>query len=121
MYIAHIAHGEPPEEVIREDGFRDPNFVEGTEFNKYSGEFGYRILQLEAIDDPITLSDLKERNWLQGAPQKYCYVREAMADAMRDIKTTPIFSHSETNSCLENLEIRENGGETIYPFCGDRC
>jgi hypothetical protein len=90
-YIAEVSNGKRPGEVV------DGGFIRNADFNEgkiTDGNFAYEILKLEALDVPITLSQLKAKGWLLGAPQKYCYVKEVMALDLRGMKTTPISAHS---------------------------
>ncbi|KAH8694883.1 hypothetical protein BGW36DRAFT_428786 [Talaromyces proteolyticus] len=90
-YIAEVSNGKRPGEVV------DGGFIRNSDFNQgklADGKFAYEILTLEALESPITLLQLKANGWLAGAPQKYCYVKEAMALSLRGVKTTAISSHS---------------------------
>jgi hypothetical protein len=90
-YIAEVSNGKRPGEVV------DGGFIRNADFNQgkiADGNFAYEILKLEALDTPITLPQLKAKGWLLGAPQKYCYLKEAMALELRGMKTTAISAHS---------------------------
>ncbi|RDW63589.1 hypothetical protein BP6252_11134 [Coleophoma cylindrospora] len=113
-YIAEVSNGKRPGEIV------DGGFIRNSDFNEgkiADGNFAYKILKLERLDTPITLSQLKAKGWLLGAPQKYSYVKEAMARDLRDMKTTAISAHSlpiwsEDNPEHERKEstLRATGG-----------
>ena len=117
-YLAEVSNGKRPGEV--EDG----GFIRNSDFNEgkiVDGNFAYEILKLEALDVPITLPQLKARGWLLGAPQKYCYVKEAMALDLRDMTTTAISTHrlpiwpddkAKTGQSVE--EFGEQGNFSVY-------
>lgn len=89
-YIAEVSNRKRPGEVV------DGGFIRNSDFNQgkiADGNFAYEILNLEALDKPITLSHMKAKGWLLGAPQKYCYVKEGMALDLRRMKTTAVSAH----------------------------
>jgi len=99
-YIAQVSNGKHPGEVS------DENFIRNADFNLgkiENGRFAYEILKLEELESPVTLAELKSKNWLGGAPQKYCYLKKSMAYGVRDAKTIAISAHS--SSILSNVSI----------------
>ena len=84
------------------------DFIRGT---MKDADFAYEILKLEALDAPITLAQLKEKGWLLGAPQKYAYVKEVMANDLRDMKTTSITAHSLPIWPGDNLRRKQEESE----------
>ncbi|KAN0106751.1 hypothetical protein V8E51_009627 [Hyaloscypha variabilis] len=116
-YIAEVSNGKRPGEVV------DGGFIRNADFNEgkiTDGNFAYEILKLEALDVPITLSQLKAKGWLLGAPQKYCYVKEVMALDLRGMKTTPISAHSlpiwPSDSTEQVKSVSEPGTQDIRSF-----
>jgi hypothetical protein len=90
-YIAEVSHGKRPGEVSDESFIRNADFNQG---KMEGGRFAYEIIKLEELESPVTLAEMKSKNWLGGAPQKYCYLKKSMAAGVRDAKTIPISSHS---------------------------
>lgn len=67
---------------------------------------------MEELESPVTLADLKSRNWLGGAPQKYCYLKKSMAYGMRDAKTIAISTHSPPILSAVSLEWEQEGRDS---------
>lgn len=86
-YVAEVSAGKRPGEITNVNGLRNLDFNEG----KFEAKFAYEIIRLVKLDACITLDDLKTREWLNGPPQKYCYVKQEMKDALRTVSTTTIF------------------------------
>ncbi|KAK7210043.1 hypothetical protein V2G26_017221 [Clonostachys chloroleuca] len=78
-YIATISQGKRPGEICNPDGLENDEFdrvdLEG------SAKYAYEILKLEQLPESYSLSDLKIKGWLKGAPQKYCFLKPAMREA----------------------------------------
>ncbi|KAK0712185.1 hypothetical protein B0T21DRAFT_72996 [Apiosordaria backusii] len=79
-YVATISAGKQPGEIRDPNGLRNDEFDEGR--LEHLVKYAYEILRLEALTVPISLSDLKENGWLNGLPQKYCYVKQSMRQAL---------------------------------------
>jgi hypothetical protein len=90
-YVAEVSKGKGPEQMPQGDFIGNAQFIEGKMANS---RFGYEIIRLEEITKPITLIEMQSKGWLGGAPQKYCYLKESMARAVKDIETVHITSHS---------------------------
>ncbi|KAK4224006.1 hypothetical protein QBC38DRAFT_486359 [Podospora fimiseda] len=88
-YVATISAGKQPGEIRDPNGLRNDEFDQG----RLDGlvKYAYEILKLEVLKTPISLSDLKENGWLNGPPQKYCYVKESMRKALDTVETTLVF------------------------------
>jgi hypothetical protein len=107
-YIAEVSNGKRPGEV------KDESFIRNADFNKgiiEHGEFAYEIITLEELESPVTLADLKSRNWLGGAPQKYCYLKKSMAHGMRDAKTIAISAHLPSILSAVSPEWEQEGSD----------
>ncbi|KAK3323883.1 hypothetical protein B0T19DRAFT_427142 [Cercophora scortea] len=81
-FIATVSRGKRPGEI------QDPNGLKNDEFDRGGGsgsgsKFAYEILKLEELPMTYSLDELKRRGWLNGAPQKYCFVKVAMDEALR--------------------------------------
>jgi predicted transcriptional regulator len=105
-YIAEVSNGKRPGEI--EEG----NITRNAEFNKGLlpvNTFAYEILKLEELAAPITLAELKSKNWLGGAPQKYCYLKKSMAHSVRNANTTAISAHSPPILSAVSVEWEQEG------------
>ena len=58
-------------------------------------KYACEIRKLEALAVPLSLGDLKERGWLNGQPQKYCYVKPEMLQALSKVEMRLIFDSAE--------------------------
>ena len=74
QYVARISHGKAPGEVPEDGGLGNADFNAG----KKESKFGYEILALWKLGQPITLRRAIERGFLKGAPQKYTFVSKQM-------------------------------------------
>ncbi|PGH19867.1 hypothetical protein AJ80_03784 [Polytolypa hystricis UAMH7299] len=79
-YVATISPGKQPGEICDSSSLRNDEFDQG--MLEHLAKYAYEIQKLEALPKIITLSDLKQNGWLNGPPQKYCYVKEAMNHAL---------------------------------------
>lgn len=74
-YVAQISRGKLPGHVPEDGGIGNEDFNAGKKVSKY----GYEILKLWELQSPmISLSRAKEKGYLKGPPQKYCYVPEVV-------------------------------------------
>jgi hypothetical protein len=68
QYVAVISNGKRPGEISAEDmAFGNDDFNVGRKESMY----GYEILHLYELEEPLSLEDLIERSFVKGAPQKY--------------------------------------------------
>ncbi|KPM44969.1 hypothetical protein AK830_g1607 [Neonectria ditissima] len=88
-YVATISAGKRPGEIRDPSGLRNDEFDEGR--LEHLVKFAYEIHRLEALTTPISLGDLKQNGWLNGPPQKYCYVKQPMRQALSVTPLTLIF------------------------------
>jgi predicted transcriptional regulator len=87
-YVAQISQGKRPGEIINAKGLLNAEFNEGK--LEDTAKYAYEILDLHATPYPWTLQELKAKGWLNDPPQKYCYIRESMMAALRDIALTEL-------------------------------
>jgi hypothetical protein len=87
-YVARISHGKRPGEITNTQGLNNVAFNEA---KLEDSKFAYEILELHATPAPWTLQDLKAKRWLNGPPQKYCYFKKSMVDALKGIELVKIF------------------------------
>ncbi|KAJ2901287.1 uncharacterized protein MKZ38_001996 [Zalerion maritima] len=75
-FIAEISTGKTPGQFPEDGGIGNSDFNRGTDLLGY----GYEILSLWRLKQPITLSQLQAKKYLKGPPQKYCYVKRKVRD-----------------------------------------
>jgi predicted transcriptional regulator len=110
-YVAQISSGKRPGEITNTKGLRNSEFNEGK-----IGGYAYEILDLQATPYPWTLQELKAKGWLNGPPQKYCYAKASMIDALRDIALIKLFAPST----LPLADVVEAGSSEKASF-DDNC
>jgi hypothetical protein len=78
-YVAEISRGKRPGEVDVEDqGLGNVEFNAGRKESK----FGYEILHLYELREPLSLDKLRRRGFARAAPQKYQWVSNEMLNAI---------------------------------------
>jgi predicted transcriptional regulator len=88
-YVATISPSKRPGEIHDPSGLRNDEFDQGK--LEHLVKYAYEIRRLEALAAPVSLSDLKQNGWLNGPPQKYCYVKQAMRQALSVMSTNLLF------------------------------
>ncbi|CAG9941004.1 unnamed protein product [Clonostachys rosea f. rosea IK726] len=83
-YIATISQGKRPGEICNPDG------LENDEFDRGDLEGSAKYLPAS-----YSLSDLKRKGWLKGAPQKYCFLKPAMREAASTLPLRLVFGPDE--------------------------
>lgn len=66
------------------DGLRNREFNTGGLAEKGLAKYAYKILEVWKVWPEWTLGDMKERGWLKGAPQRFCYVKMDMKIAVEE-------------------------------------
>jgi hypothetical protein len=99
-YVARISPGKRPGETTNTRGLNNAAFNEG---KLEDSKFAYEILELHATPAPWTLQELKAKGLLNGPPQKYCYVKESMIDALKGIELVKVFG----TTTLPPAEMRD--------------
>ncbi|KAI9856066.1 MAG: hypothetical protein M1813_009286 [Trichoglossum hirsutum] len=79
-YIARISSAKVPGQVPEDGGLGNEDFNAGEKVSK----FGYEVLALWELEQPISLQQAKARGYLKGPPQKYCWVPQSF------IRTFPL-------------------------------
>lgn len=69
VYVARISPGKIPGEVPENGGIGNEDFNAGRKKSKY----GYEIIKLWRLKEPISLEKAKLEGFLKGPPQKYCW------------------------------------------------
>jgi hypothetical protein len=73
-YVAAVGPGKRPGEVEEDGGLGNGDFNAG----RMAAKFGYKILELRELQQPLGLSVLKSSGYLKGPPQKYCWASQSM-------------------------------------------
>ncbi|KAH8803240.1 hypothetical protein F5884DRAFT_804834 [Xylogone sp. PMI_703] len=78
-YMAVIGTAKRPGEIT------DIRGLGNASFNAQTGSlmrYAYEILELYELADPLSLEELREKEWISSPPQKYVYVRPAVLDQL---------------------------------------
>lgn len=73
-YIATVGPGKRPGEVEEDGGLGNGDFNTG----RMAAKFGYKILELRELQQPLSLSVIKSSGYLKGPPQKYCWAPQSI-------------------------------------------
>ena len=91
-YVARISPGKVPGQVPEDGGIGNADFNAGRKQSKY----GYEILQLWRLRQPISLEQAIATGSLKGAPQKYCWVPDSLLQSYPlDQQDQLVFNWSE--------------------------
>ena len=93
-YVATISAGKRPGEIRDPSGLRNDEFDSGQ--LEHRVKYAYEIRRLETLPPPISLRDLKQNGWLHGPPQKYCYVKQSLRQALDIAQTSLVFDSTTT-------------------------
>jgi len=74
QYIAFISGAKEPGEVPEDGGIGNADFNAGKKVSK----FGYEILGLWELQEPLSLVQAMEKGYLNGPPQKYSWVKQQL-------------------------------------------
>ncbi|KKZ60184.1 hypothetical protein EMCG_05106 [[Emmonsia] crescens] len=99
-YVAHISRGKVPGEVQEDGGIGNADFNAGKKVSKY----GYEILDLWRLKQPISLKIAISKGFLKGPPQKYCWVPLALLDACPMDAQDHVFSRAPEELPLETTK-----------------
>jgi predicted transcriptional regulator len=87
-YVAVVGTGKRPGKISLEDtGLGNEDFNAGKKESKY----GYEILHLYELREPLSLQDLIARRYAKSAPRKYCWVSDEMLNAIEIEKQKKLF------------------------------
>ena len=107
-YVAQISQAKRPGEILDPQGLRNSEFNEGR--FEHLVKFAYEIQALFLTEHPWTLQDLKDNGWLNGPPQKYCYVKKSMLLTLQNDTWTTLFNEkSMSTSCNMEKAATLNG------------
>ncbi|KAF7950536.1 hypothetical protein EAE96_007818 [Botrytis aclada] len=91
-HMAVIGPHKVPGEITNLDGLGNSEFNKGEKRSK----FAYEILELYALANPMTLEELKSRQWFKAAPQKYNKVPPAVLGELIANLLPPLFTQSSS-------------------------
>ncbi|KAA8566029.1 hypothetical protein EYC84_009831 [Monilinia fructicola] len=93
-HMAAIGPPKAPGEITALDGLGNSEFNAGEKRSK----FAYEILELYALANPMTIQELKSRQWFKAAPQKYARVPPAVLGELIANLLPPLFTQSGSSS-----------------------
>ncbi|KAI1265420.1 hypothetical protein F5Y18DRAFT_51917 [Xylariaceae sp. FL1019] len=73
-YMCMFGPPKAPGEIKDENGLGNREFNEGQQVAK----FAYEILQVYELNNPVSLTEMKEKGWVNGPPQKYAFIPPAV-------------------------------------------
>ncbi|KAI1006520.1 hypothetical protein K3495_g1695 [Podosphaera aphanis] len=114
-YMAEISSARRPGQIIDETGIGNKAFNLKQSTSSWTA---YEILQLYELANPLTLKELKEKEWLKSAPKplKWTKVPPAVADELIANIKSPLFnSDLDTNSAMNPLSPPSDIQEANFP------
>lgn len=102
QYVARISRGKAPGEVPEDGGLGNADFNAGKKVSK----FGYEILALWKLEEPITLRQAISRGFLKWPPQKYTFVSKQVCGEWELGKQTRVIGKDEA---VKDFIKDENG------------
>ncbi|KAE8453216.1 hypothetical protein EG329_011283 [Mollisiaceae sp. DMI_Dod_QoI] len=116
-YMAEISPPKRPGEIVDEGGLGNADFNGKLREGSWNA---YEILQLYELVDPIALSTIISNGWMKAAPQRFAWVRPAVADELIANLRPPFFNHDAeegpTSSSTDTQEAAEQLLSTIRQF-----
>ncbi|KAI4210731.1 MAG: hypothetical protein LQ351_006406 [Letrouitia transgressa] len=104
QYVARVSRGKVLREVPEDGGLGNADFNAG----KKESKFGYRILALWELGQPVTLHQAIEKGYLKGPPQKYTFVPKRVLQEYELEKQTKVIARDEA---VED-DIQDEDGKT---------
>lgn len=104
QYVARISRGKAPGEVPEDGGLGNMDFNAG----KKQSKFGYEILALWKLGEPITLRQAISRGFLKGPPQKYTFVSKQVCGEWELERQTRVIERDEVVE--DNVKERKSKG-----------
>ncbi|WEW56706.1 hypothetical protein PRK78_002154 [Emydomyces testavorans] len=121
-YVAHISHGKIPGEVQEDGGIGNADFNAGKKISKY----GYEILDLWKLKQPISLNLAIAKGFLKGPPQKYCWVPLVLLESYsigrqdhlisKALEERPLKTRKDCDLEEPKNALRSTGKEKIIEF-----
>ncbi|KAJ5894529.1 hypothetical protein N7495_006220 [Penicillium taxi] len=100
-YVARISAGKTPGKVPENGGIGNVDFNAGLKESK----FGYEIIELWSLKNPISLQQAISTKILKGPPQKYCWVPASL------IRSLPLNTQHQIIS-KRNEQVKNSTQET---------
>jgi len=98
----------------------DENYIGNADFNAESADsngYAYEILDFYELANPLTLADLKMKEWLKGPPSRWQWVRPVPLDELMGNLKPPIFTRDEPeSSSTDAQEAEAQLLSTLYQF-----
>ncbi|KAL9044636.1 MAG: hypothetical protein Q9214_002242, partial [Letrouitia sp. 1 TL-2023] len=91
QYVARVSRGKVPGEVPEDGGLGSADFNAG----KKESKFGYQILTLWQLGQPIALHQAVSKGYLKGPPQKYTFVSKELIQKYELEKQTKVIARDE--------------------------
>jgi hypothetical protein len=113
-YVARISRGKEPGHVPEDGGLGNDDFNAGNKLSK----FGYEILSLWKLREPIPLKTAKEKGILKGPPQKYTFLGKEWREGWDLQEEIRVIGGKEAEGGEEE-EKREKGSEEKAKECGE--
>lgn len=92
-YVARISRCKIPGEVPEDGGIGNEDFNAGRKLSEY----GYEILDLWKLKQPINLKLAISKGYMKGPPQKYCWVPLSLLESCPLDRQDHIISASDKN------------------------
>jgi hypothetical protein len=89
-HVATIGPTRRPGDITDEHGLNNQAFNNG--IHPAGALYACEIFRLDKLDQPIALTELVAEKWLGGPPQKYCFARKLMLEAMNKRAMTMLFA-----------------------------
>ncbi|KAI4157064.1 MAG: hypothetical protein LQ342_008537 [Letrouitia transgressa] len=113
QYVARVSRGKVPGEVPEDGGLGNAEFNAGEKESK----FGYRILTLWELGQPITLHQAVSKRFLKGPPQKYTFVSKQL---LRDYEMGKQIKVIARDEAVEDDSREEDADDENVKMKGER-
>ncbi|CAD6446931.1 e627c404-5e8d-4309-8740-a337659f9745-CDS [Sclerotinia trifoliorum] len=107
-HMAVISAPKSPGEITNHDGLGNAEFNKGDKRSKVA----YEILELYALANPMTLKELKSRQWVKAVPQKYARVPPAVLSELIANLLPPLFVQSLSSLSPSETDASEGTHST---------
>ncbi len=72
-------------------------------------KYAYERKKLEELPEPYSLEMMKSRGWLKGRPQRYCFLKPPMAEAVLTLQLGLVFDPHSGSAAAS--QVRDEDGE----------
>lgn len=103
-YMATISGAKTPGEIAPDDpGVGNEGFNEGKEL-----KFAYELKQVYQLNNPVSLTRMKENGWVEEAPAKYVYVPPAvLGELMGNLRCALFVEPGEPQSSQADMSVSQ--------------